>query len=349
MPSLKCPHCQRTLRVGESAAGKELTCPGCQKKFRAPRPPSAQGPPAPPPVATADRPWHLHVDGRNVGPYSAEAILEQIKAGKADRETLAWKEGMGDWKPLKELDEFRKSARGAKRAPKPGEEGEGERRHRYAPGRGKRDVMVGAWIAVGLGIVLVVVILVISKRPRQPEITDPAEYRLSQLRSATPTVRPPTATQPAVLPAAGTDASAGKTPKIIKKKKAQLSNEELLAKTVKEIDEGFAKVFADPGKADYMQLVYLQRKCTKNAAELKGRNWGSYQSEVERYAGLLEETASSIQGQIKDISQKWAMGREGLDEKVIAKDYPPDIAFMKNWHNHVNEAKAKIRAKGLQF
>ena len=43
------------------------------------------------------------------------------------------------------------------------------------------------------------------------------------------------------------------------------------------------------------------------------------------------------------------MGREGLDEKIIAKDYPKDIAFVKNWESAVKEAKGKMAERGLKF
>ena len=343
MPSLKCPHCSRILKVNESAAGKQITCPGCKKRFLAPRPPGAA---APPPVSSEGRPWHIHVDGRNVGPYSADAIVDQLKAGKIDRNTLAWKEGMGDWKPLKELSDFRSACRGARPGAKPDEEGEHERRRRYVPGQSKRDAVVGAWVAVGLAVVLIVVILYVVNRPSAPEVSDPYEHRLQRLRSSV-TVAQPSGPQPSGV---GTTATpARKPPKVIIKKKPKLTNEQLMAKVTQEIDAQFKKCFADPGKADYRQLFYLTKKCTDHAAELRARNWGNYQREVERYAGILEETAASIQGQIKDISQKWAMGREGLDPKIIAEDYPKDIAFLKNWDSAVKEALGKLRERGYTF
>ncbi len=342
MPSLKCPHCQRVLKVKESAAGKQITCPACKKKFLAPRPPGAPKGPPPPPVTSSDRPWHLHVDGRNVGPYAAKAVRDQLKAGKIDRGTLAWKEGMDDWRPLRELDDFRKAGLGARHAGKGEEEGEQERRRHYVPGRSKRDAVVGAWIAVGLAVVLIIVILYIANRPGTPVATDPYEHRLQRLRS--------TATAgPLVIPAPGAGSATQpgpKPPRIIRKPKPKLANDKLLAKATQEIDDAFAKTFADPGKADYKQLFYLQRKCAKYAADLKARDWGSYQRDVDRYAGLLDETANSVQSQIKDISQKWSMG-QGLDEKIKAKDYAEDIAFLRNWENAVKEALAKMRERGL--
>lgn len=105
MPSLKCPHCSRILRVNESAAGKQITCPVCKQKFLVPRPRGAAAGPLP--VSNAGRAWHIHVNGRNAGPYSVDVIIDQFRAGKINGDTLAWKEGMGDWQPLKELSDFR--------------------------------------------------------------------------------------------------------------------------------------------------------------------------------------------------------------------------------------------------
>ena len=346
MPALKCPHCSRVLKVKETAAGKQIACPACHKKFLAPRPPgAAPSPPAPPPVGSADRPWHVHVDGRNVGPYAATAIIDQLKAGKIDRNTLAWREGMDDWKALKEVEDFRKACRGSRPGGKPDEEGEPERRRHYAPGKSKRDAVVGAWVAVGLAVVLIIVILYVANRPTPSEATDPYE-RLRSAVTAGPPLTPAVAPTPGVT-SAGTPTR--KPPKIIRKPKPKLTNEKLLAKAVNEIDAAFIKAFADPGKADYKQLFNLQKKCVKHAAELKARDWGSYKRDVERYAGILEQTAQGIQSQIRDISQKWSMGREGLDEKIIAKDYPKDIAFVKNWESAVNEAKAKMAERGLNI
>jgi len=349
MPSLKCPHCQRILKVGESAAGKQITCPACKQKFRAPRHPGAGKAPPPPPPSGDGRPWHLHVDGRTTGPYSADAVREQLKAGKISRDTLAWREGMDDWKPVREIDELRKGARTQHPGASPGEEGEPERRRRFVPGKSKRDAIMGAWIAVGLAVVLIIVILTVANREDPNAVTDPYEYRLRNLRSATPVGPPPVSSTVIPAPGAGTAAPAKKPPKIIRKPKPKLSNEQLLTKAVKEIDAQFANCFANPGKADYKQLMVLQKKCTQYANDLKARDFGAYKRDVERYVHILEGTVGGVASQIKDISQKWYMGREGLPERAIAEQYPEDIAFLKNWQTAANEAKAKMRDRGLEF
>lgn len=344
MPSLKCPHCSRVLRVNETAAGKQIACPACKQKFLAPRPPGAAKGPPPPPVGSADRPWHIHVDGRNVGPYSADAVIDQLKAGKIDRNTLAWKEGMDDWKPLKELSDFRQACRGLKLGSRVDDGGEPERRRRYVPGKGKRDAILGAWIAVGLAAVLIIVIFVVSRRPPVEEPTDPYEAQLAQKKAqhAARTSLPPD-------PAAGTATAAGpKQPRIIRKKKPKLPNPELIAKVTKDVDKLFKDCFANPEEANVKPVFKLMSQCSKYAGELRERNWGSYQADVERYAGLLDETANGVKSELKFLSQKWHKD-VGIDAKTKAKDYTEDIAFLRNWETAVNEAKAKMKERGLQF
>ena len=348
MPSLKCPHCSRVLRVGETAAGKQITCPACKQKFLAPRPPGARGPAKPPPVHGADRPWHLHVGGRNVGPYSADAVADQLKTGKIDRNTLAWKEGMADWKPLKEIGDFRSAARSARLGGKVDDEGAPERRRRYVPGRSKRDAVMGAWIAVGLAVVLIVVILVVANRPDPNEVsTDPYEHRLQAIKAAaaarTTLTAAPTSPAPASAAAPST-----KAPRIIRRPKPKLSNEKLLAKVTKEIDELFKEAFARPEEANTKPLFRLRAQCPKYAAQLRERDWGSYHRDVERYAGLLEQTANGINSKLTFLSQKWHPD-VSIDPKIKAKDYAEDIAFLRNWETAVNEALAKIRGRGLKF
>lgn len=50
--------------------------------------------------------WYVVIDGAQTGPLSHDEIAEQLRAGAVDGETFAWREGMGDWKRLSEIDEF---------------------------------------------------------------------------------------------------------------------------------------------------------------------------------------------------------------------------------------------------
>jgi hypothetical protein len=45
--------------------------------------------------------FHIHSDGKQLGPFSIDAIKEMVKAGKISDTDLAWHEGAPDWVPLK--------------------------------------------------------------------------------------------------------------------------------------------------------------------------------------------------------------------------------------------------------
>ncbi len=55
---------------------------------------------SPPPVPGAN--FFIAVDGQQTGPFDAEALKQQIKAGRLTRESLVWKEGMAQWTPASE-------------------------------------------------------------------------------------------------------------------------------------------------------------------------------------------------------------------------------------------------------
>jgi DNA-directed RNA polymerase subunit RPC12/RpoP len=348
MPSLKCPHCSRVLKVGETAAGKRISCPACHKAFLAPKPPGEKGPapPTPPPVPSAQRPWHLHIDGRNAGPFSAEAVAEHLKAGKVNGETLAWQDGMADWKPLRQLPDFRSALRGTGHGGK-ADEAEHERRRRYVPGRSKRDAIVGAWVAVVLAAVLVGIILYVRSRPGVETPTDPYEHRLATIRSSAQAAAARPAPQPSTTAPAATPAQP-KKPKIIRKKKPKLSNERLLANVARDVGAGFKRAFANPEKADVKPIFRLRTQCRKLAGELRGRQWGNHQREVGNLADMLEQTAGGIDAQLKLLSQKWHAD-VGYDPKQMAKDFTKDLAFLKRWQTHVDGAIAALRKRGLEL
>ena len=55
---------------------------------------------SPPPVPGAN--FFIAVDGQQTGPFDAEALKQQIKAGRLTKESLVWKEGMAQWTPASE-------------------------------------------------------------------------------------------------------------------------------------------------------------------------------------------------------------------------------------------------------
>ncbi|MCC6794564.1 MAG: SPFH domain-containing protein [Candidatus Hydrogenedentes bacterium] len=56
---------------------------------------------SPPPVPGAN--FFVAVDGQQTGPFDAEALKQQIKAGRLTRDSLVWKEGMAAWTPASDV------------------------------------------------------------------------------------------------------------------------------------------------------------------------------------------------------------------------------------------------------
>lgn len=63
--------------------------------------------PPPPPSATPPAVTYLlHIDGQQWGPYTFAQLRDWITAGQVQSTTLAWREGMGEWRSLSMLPEF---------------------------------------------------------------------------------------------------------------------------------------------------------------------------------------------------------------------------------------------------
>ncbi len=138
--TIKCPHCQRKLRVNAPAFGKTVPCPGCKKPVQISAPPSETSTPKPKsackghagekpdsrpknsaseqqkepssgksglPRSNHPAAWYIPgQDGQSVGPYSAERIIQSLQAGRVNPEILCWREGLGQWLPLGEVQPF---------------------------------------------------------------------------------------------------------------------------------------------------------------------------------------------------------------------------------------------------
>ena len=51
--------------------------------------------------------WHLPgPDNQPTGPYTVDQVLELYREGKIERGTLCWQEGMDDWSPLSQVQQF---------------------------------------------------------------------------------------------------------------------------------------------------------------------------------------------------------------------------------------------------
>ncbi|MDI7268764.1 MAG: GYF domain-containing protein, partial [Myxococcota bacterium] len=64
--------------------------------------------PAPQPAGPGpdDPVWHVAVGEEQQGPYTTEQINEYIRANEIDPESYMWKEGMEDWLPVADVQEF---------------------------------------------------------------------------------------------------------------------------------------------------------------------------------------------------------------------------------------------------
>ena len=50
--------------------------------------------------------YHVLVGEAESGPFEASEIREQFAAGEISAEAFVWQEGMEEWKPLLQVDEF---------------------------------------------------------------------------------------------------------------------------------------------------------------------------------------------------------------------------------------------------
>lgn len=81
--------------------------------FKASLPQAPKDKPVPKVIAAAPRPpeepkpWFIYHHDVQSGPLSASEINRGILAGTLDEESFVWKEGMDDWKPIKEAEPFK--------------------------------------------------------------------------------------------------------------------------------------------------------------------------------------------------------------------------------------------------
>jgi|GEM_PF-433817 len=50
--------------------------------------------------------YHLSIAGEKSGPFPGFAIIDRIREGSVSREDLVWRQGMAEWLPLGQVDEF---------------------------------------------------------------------------------------------------------------------------------------------------------------------------------------------------------------------------------------------------
>jgi hypothetical protein len=72
--------------------------------------------PPPPPLLDA---WHVAINEVPVGPMRREDVARRIQAGAVGPESLAWREGLDDWLPVRQIPELAQLLGGAMPAPQP--------------------------------------------------------------------------------------------------------------------------------------------------------------------------------------------------------------------------------------
>ena len=79
---------------------------------------AGSSPPTPPPES-AEVDWFYAVDGRTEGPLLQSRLIDLLKNGGVPRGAHAWREGMGVWRPIVEVDVFAPHAPEALTVPPP--------------------------------------------------------------------------------------------------------------------------------------------------------------------------------------------------------------------------------------
>jgi len=62
-----------------------------------------------PPPLPPEEEWLLGIDGKQDGPFKTSKIKELLSSGKIESDdTYVWKTGMADWKPISEIEKFKR-------------------------------------------------------------------------------------------------------------------------------------------------------------------------------------------------------------------------------------------------
>ncbi len=345
--SIKCPHCGQVMKVGEQAAGKRVDCPACKKAFLAPK---ALATPAMPPAAPPSRVWYVNIEGRNDGPHTPETVLEQLKTGKIEAQTLAWRKGMADWQPLGELEEFK----GAFAAPPPVARHLGRKPHEraadheprphYSRTRSRLDVMLGFWVAGGLAVAaLIAVFIILSHRDDRP--APPPKF--TQPPAVAPVPPPPTSATPPGVTVIHGPREADQPAK--KATKAEVPNAKLLTALAADLDKGFKAAIVAHTRANSGPIRNLSRALKSHADKLAGRDWRPFKDDVESLIKRLNAASEDISATLKERSAAWGLG-EGLDDKKRAEILElHKFEWLTNWKKDLDEDLARLRRKGMDF
>lgn len=105
---VSCSDCGQSYRVSTEKLGRRIQCRKCGRPFVL-----AKGSVIPRQINEDTEPatgtWHVAIGKASQGPFTKAHIESLLQAGKATRDTLAWKPGMEDWQSLATISEFSKS------------------------------------------------------------------------------------------------------------------------------------------------------------------------------------------------------------------------------------------------
>src|SRR5438874_13516464 len=63
--------------------------------------------------------WYLAINNKSEGPLTPDEIINRIRAGQVNPQTLAYTQGMSDWTPLGQIPQFHSLFKGGSEAPPP--------------------------------------------------------------------------------------------------------------------------------------------------------------------------------------------------------------------------------------
>lgn len=63
--------------------------------------------------------WYLAVNSKSDGPLTTDEIINRIRAGQVNPQTLAYSQGMSDWTPLGQIPQFHSLFKSGSEAPPP--------------------------------------------------------------------------------------------------------------------------------------------------------------------------------------------------------------------------------------
>lgn len=119
----------------------------------APGAPKAKPSKMPPPTPKVAEPkeWFLFQNDSQTGPFSMSEVKGMLQVSRADEETYAWKDGMGDWEKLGHLTVFAASIPKSKKTPQaPGAGSSEKRKHERRPLIAKVLIAEGGKLIVGM-------------------------------------------------------------------------------------------------------------------------------------------------------------------------------------------------------